>query len=300
LSESGNARAQRARELSEDGLVAFCGEIFPGESRYELFVNEARFGLSRLLPVLESLDAARLDILEVGAGSCLLAAYLASRGLRVTAVEPLGAEFGFFIDQQQRALEFCQRKEIPLTVLRQAGEELEILERFDIAYTINALEHMPDPLLTVDNMYRSLRPGGLLLAHCPNYTVPLEVHFNILLLTRSKRINEWLYRSRIARDSGVWRGLTFIRHIDVRRHLQSRCWRFLFDRSVMHDAFRRLVDDPIFARRMPPPLRALGAFLCHTNLVRVTRLLPARLQTPMEVLVMKPLAPTGSHARRPG
>ena len=43
---------------------------------------------------------------------------------------------------------------------------------------------MRDPLRTVDNMYRSLRPGGVLLAHCPNYTIPLEVHFNVVLVTR--------------------------------------------------------------------------------------------------------------------
>jgi hypothetical protein len=47
-------------------------------------------------------------------------------------------------------------------------------------------------------MYESLKPGGLVLVHCPNYTIPFEVHFNIFLVTRSKPINEWLYDRRLA------------------------------------------------------------------------------------------------------
>jgi hypothetical protein len=56
-----------------------------------------------------------------------------------------------------------------------------------------------DPLLTIDNMYKSLKPGGVVLVHCPNYTIPFDSHFNIFLVIRSKRINGWLYRSKISR-----------------------------------------------------------------------------------------------------
>ena len=85
-----------AQGLSEADLVRFCSEIFPDEQTYQLLVNEARFGLSRVLPVFSSLDRDRPDVLEVGAGSCILSAYLASKNVRVTALEPLGPEFGFF------------------------------------------------------------------------------------------------------------------------------------------------------------------------------------------------------------
>jgi len=291
LNKSGSLLGQKVgsavQELSEADLVRFCSEIFPDQPMYQRMVNEARFGLSRVLPVLASLGRDHPEVLEVGAGSCILSAYLASRNVRITALEPLGPEFDFFTGLQSRVVDFCRRKGIPFDVVRATGEQIDILERFDLAFTINALEHMRDPLLTLDNMLRSLKPGGALLAHCPNYTVPLEVHFNILLVTRSKPINEWLYRSKIARYPAVWKELNFIRYIDVRRHLRRRGSSFTFNTSVLRDAVRRLLDDPIFAQRMPMPVRVIGSILRYTGLVQALGLLPARLQTPMEVLIRK-------------
>ena len=291
LNKSGSLLGQKVgsavQELSEADLVRFCSEIFPDQPMYQRMVNEARFGLSRVLPVLDTLGRDHPEVLEVGAGSCILSAYLASRNVRITALEPLGPEFDFFTDLQSRVVDFCRRNGIPFDVVRATGEQIDILERFDLAFTINALEHMCDPLLTLDNMLRSLKPGGALLAHCPNYTVPLEVHFNILLVTRSKPINEWLYRSKIARYPAVWKELNFIRYIDVRRHLRRRGSSFTFNTSVLRDAVRRLLDDPIFAQRMPMPVRVIGSILRYTGLVQALGLLPARLQTPMEVLIRK-------------
>src|SRR6476660_2720276 len=250
LNKSGSLLGQKVgsavQELSEADLVRFCSEIFPDQPMYQRMVNEARFCLSRVLPFLDTLGRDHPEVLEVGAGSCILSAYLASRNVRITALEPLGPEFDFFTDLQSRVVDFCRRKGMPFDVVRATGEQIDILERFDLAFTINALEHMRDPLLTLDNMLRSLKPGGALLAHCPNYTVPLEVHFNILLVTRSKPINEWLYRSKIARYPAVWKELNFIRYIDVRRHLRRRGSSFTFNTSVLRDAVRRLLDDPIF------------------------------------------------------
>src|SRR6516225_1213832 len=273
--------------LSEVDLVGFCSEFLPKERMYDRFVNEARFGLSRVLPILPSFAAASIEVLEIGAGSCMLSAYLASKGLRVTAVEPLGPEFDFFSDLQRRVLEFCRRKRIELKLVRATGEQLHLPGRFDVAFTINALEHMRDPLRTIDNMYDSLKPGGIALVHCPNYTIPFEVHFNLLLVTRSKPINEWLYRSRISRYPKVWDELNFVRYVDLRRHLVQRRANFSFDCSVMRDLALRLMEDPIFAERMPAVVRTIGATLQHTGLLHALSYVPPRFQTPMEVHIRK-------------
>jgi len=273
--------------LSEVDLVRFCSEFLPKEPMCELYANEARFGLSRVLPTLSSFDPGTVEILEVGAGSCILSAYLASKGLHVTAVEPLGPEFDFLTDLQNRVLEFCRRKAIELNLVRTAGEQLDLPGQFDVAFTINALEHMRDPLLTIDNMYDSLKPGGIAVVHCPNYTIPFEVHFNVFLITRSKPINEWLYRSRISRYPKVWDELNFVRYIDMHRHLVKRRANFSFDHSVMRDLAVRLMDDPIFAERMPAVVRALGAMLRHTGLLHALSYVPPRFQTPMEVHIRK-------------
>src|SRR5215467_10398933 len=152
---------QERRSLSESDLVRFCSEIFPKEPIYERFVNEARFGLSRVLRTVSLFDPETVEVLEVGAGSCMLSAYLASKRLHVTAVEPLGPEFDFFLELQRRVLEFCQGEGIELKLVSATGEELNLPGEFDVAFTINALEHMRDPLRTIDNMYDSLKPGGI-------------------------------------------------------------------------------------------------------------------------------------------
>jgi SAM-dependent methyltransferase len=273
--------------LSEVDLVRFCSEFLPNEPMYERFVNEARFGLSRVLPTLSSFNSRTVEVQEVGAGSCILSAYLAGKGLHVTAVEPLGPEFDFFSVLQNRVLEFCRRKEIELRVVRATGEQFNLPGRFDVAFTINALEHMRDPLLTIDNMYNSLRPGGVALIHCPNYTIPFEVHFNVFLVTRSKLINEWLYRSRISQYPKVWDELNFVRYVDVLRHLEKCQTNFSFDHSVMRDLVVRLIDDPIFAERMPSVVRAIGAMLRYTGLLGALTYVPPRFQTPMEVRIRK-------------
>jgi 2-polyprenyl-3-methyl-5-hydroxy-6-metoxy-1,4-benzoquinol methylase len=278
---------QERQSLSESDLVRFCSEIFSKEPMHQRFVNEARFGLSRVLRTLSSFDPETVEVLEVGAGSCILSSYLASKRLHVTAVEPLGPEFDFFTDLQNRVLEFCRRNSIELKLVRSTAEQLNLPGRFDVAFTINALEHMRDPLLTIDNMYKSLKPGGVVLVHCPNYTIPFEVHFNIFLVTRSKPINEWLYRSKISRYPKVWDELNFVRYVDVRRHLVDRGANFTFEGSVMHDLMARLLNDPIFAERMPAIVRAVGAMLRYTGLLHALTCVPTRFQTPMEVHIKK-------------
>jgi SAM-dependent methyltransferase len=205
----------------------------------------------------------------------------------VTAVEPLGPEFDFFSEMQRRMVEFCRREGIELKLVRTTGEQLDLPGQFDVAFTINALEHMRDPLRAIDNMYNSLKPRGVALVHCPNYTIPLEVHFNVFLVTRSKPINEWLYRSRISRYPKVWDELNFVRYVDVHRHLVKRRANFSFDHSVMRDLVVRLMNDPIFAERMSAVVRAIGAMLQHTGLLHALSYVPPRFQTPMEVHIRK-------------
>jgi SAM-dependent methyltransferase len=205
----------------------------------------------------------------------------------MSALEPLGPEFDFFTDLQRRVLEHCRRNNIALQLLRMKGEELETRGCFDIAFTINALEHMREPLRTMDKMYDSLKPGGTLLAHCPNYSVPFDSHFNILLLTRLKSVNEWIYPKRIGQDLPLWNELNFVRYSDLRRHLLEQGRSFTFSRSVMHDLVRRLFNDPIFAERMPGAIRVAGAGLRYSGLLGALNWIPPHFQTPMEVAVRK-------------
>src|SRR5438445_614845 len=149
-------------DWSGNDLTRFCSEVFAHDHAPDLFVSEARFGLFRLLPILSSFAGNYPKIVEIGAGSCILSAYLASKGLSVTAVEPLQSEFDYFSDMQATILEFSRQRGFDLRLIRATGENFHAPGQFDIAFTINALEYMPDPLATLDNMYDSLRPGHVL------------------------------------------------------------------------------------------------------------------------------------------
>jgi SAM-dependent methyltransferase len=274
--------------LSERELLEFCSQISPEYPYYDRFINEARFGLSRILPHLARLKTAHPTVLDVGAGSCILPAYLASRGITVAAVEPLGPGFGFYTDLQNHVLELCRKAGSNLHVIRVMAEKINLQESYDFSYTINALEHMPDPCLALDSMYHALRPGGILLAHCPNYNVPFDSHFGIFLLTRSKGLNRWLYRSTIGKDPVLWDELNLIGYTDLRRHFAMRGYDFVFNRSILREMFERVIDDRLFAERMPALFGTVGRLLKRFHLFETLQHYPLLLQSPMEVVIEKP------------
>ncbi len=92
-------------------------------------------------------------VLDLGAGDGRLAKALADAGHHVTAVEP-----------------FRGVRESPrLTVLREDVDDLDLPEHsFDAAVLWHVLEHLPEPLATLEHARRWLVPGGRLLVGVPN------------------------------------------------------------------------------------------------------------------------------------
>jgi SAM-dependent methyltransferase len=269
--------------------LGFCREIFATPSPMAaILINDAAYGLRRVAPLLAPLDRGGARVLEVGAGCLILSAYLAARGFRVTSLEPLPEEFGgVFFELQQQVLAHCAARKISLELVTQAAEIYVALDRFDVVFTIQALEHMPNPYRALDNMYASLAPGGVLLANCPNYDVPYENHIEIVLVTRSKRVNELVYPGRTAARREFWNGLTFIRYSQLRRYLVARGMAFVFDHTMLREAFTRLGEDSLFSARRGSAARRAYHILRSLGLIRLLNFVPLRFQTPMEVLIRK-------------
>jgi len=274
--------------LSEDDVERFGRAIWPDlTGRPATAVNQAKFGLSRLLPILDAQVRPGCRILEVGAGPLLLSAYLASKGFRVTALEPLTPDFSWFDALQKDVIAFCGREGIEFERVDTVAEEYVAPERYDVIFTVHVLEHMRDPLRALDNMYRSLAKPGFLLAVCPNYDVPFEPHLGVLLIGRSKAFNAWLYPQRIAAKPEVWHGLIFVRYSSLKRSLQDRGVRYSFSRGTVRDMFIRLGKDKFLYARMPALVRWGYVALRRTGLIGLLYWLPLRLQTPMELVVTK-------------
>jgi SAM-dependent methyltransferase len=276
------------RELSSDDLRWFCASIIPAPSALQVrMINEAAFGLSRVRPMLDAFPPAAPRLLEVGAGSLILSTYLACRGFDVTALEPMSEEFEFFEDLARPMRDAAARAGASLRLVQQSVDQFDAVDMFDVVFSINALEHMANPLGAMDIMYRAVRPGGRLLVHCPNYDVPFDSHFGIVLMTLNKRVNERVYGRRFDTMRGVWNGLTFIRQSVVTRYCAAQGYRVSFNGGMLRDAVLRLRDDDVFSARMPRLLRAAGRFFTHPRIVAALGRVPLRFQTPMEFVLSK-------------
>jgi SAM-dependent methyltransferase len=277
-----------AMGLSEDDVERFGRAIWPGLSgRPATAVNQAKFGLSRILPLLDRQVQPGCRILEVGAGSMLLSAYLASKGFRVTALEPLKSGFGWFDALQADVVAYCAQEGIGVERVEMIAEDYVAPAQFDLIFTVHTLEHMHDPMRALENMYRSLAEPGFLLAVCPNYDVPFEPHFGVLLFGRSKRLNSRLYARRIGAKQEVWDDLFFIRYSRLKRHLRDSDIKFAFSHGILRDMFLRLGQDRFLYARMPTVVRWTYEAMRRVGLIGAMSWVPLRLQTPMELIVMK-------------
>jgi SAM-dependent methyltransferase len=274
--------------LSEDDLSRFGRAVWPTASaRTATAVNQAKFGLSRVLPILQKLQGKDVRLLEVGAGCMLLSAYLTSKGFEVTALEPLTPDFSSFGSLQAEVLSYCARHHIAFERANAMAEDHLAPGHYDFIFMIHVLEHTHEPLRVLENLYSDLKAPGYLLVVCPNYDVLFEPHLGILLAGRQKALNECLYSRRIAAKQDIWEGLTFVRYSQLRRFLSAHQMCHCFNRQILRDMFLRLGEDKLLYGRMPGPVRWTYHGLRRLGLLRLLPLIPVRLQTPMELLVSK-------------
>src|SRR6185369_16311116 len=86
---------------------------------------------------------------------------------------------------------------------------------FDVIFSINVLEHCQPLPETVLALSKVLAPGGMMIHTCPNYRVPYEPHFRLLLVPFAPRLTARLI-PRLASDP-LWQSLNFVTAGDLRR-----------------------------------------------------------------------------------
>jgi 2-polyprenyl-3-methyl-5-hydroxy-6-metoxy-1,4-benzoquinol methylase len=194
------------------------------QNYFDIYANEARFGLSVIKDDLSNL-AHGAEIMEIGAGILLLSGYLAQKGFRVHALEPIGEGFSLLRTLQSAVLRHYENNGVQLKLIESAIENISDKERFDYVFSINVFEHIGNIERGLVNSYLSLRVGGVLRVYCPNYLFPYEPHFNIPTLV-SKRLTEFVFKGWIVDSSCMGRV-----ELDQRRKSQAILQKPLYQRT---------------------------------------------------------------------
>ena len=133
------------------------GGKFAGEFAYR-FDPEAEV-VDRALREVLAFTTDHVTILDVGAGpASMVGCRFQGRSLDVVAVDPLADKYNLLLEDAGLAP--------PIRTEPVEGEKLVEhfgRDRFDVAYSRNALDHTVDPVIVVEQMLAVTRPGGYLV-----------------------------------------------------------------------------------------------------------------------------------------
>lgn len=177
------------------------------------------------------------DILDLGASVGGLSLGLCAHypDATVYALEPEDEAFQTLAAMQQSA-EMQQLK-----IFHGAGEALPLPDNsIDLIVCHTVLEHVRDPEKVLQEMYRVLRPGGMVHLELPNYIWPVEPHLHTVFIPfAGKGVMKFLGRLQGLKDSEV----KFMDHLQLvtKPQLEAMLRRTGF-------RFHNLVADKIFAQ----------------------------------------------------
>ena len=263
-------------------LFRETGKFSEAEINEEIhnFCEQSVYGFQVVSPYLPSEPSKEFRILEVGAGSMVLSAYLGLMGFDVVPLEPVGVGFDFLLYFKAEV----NRRYPFLKPLDKGAELLEAQDgQFDLIASVNVVEHLDDPLLALDQMVKRLKPGGKMMHSCPNYLIPYDPHFGIPLWPQGPERSGALFAKQIARNPGLWESVNFITSKTIAKHFGAQVQ---FKKGLLASAFNRLKTDPAYGSRHKTLLK-LRLILAASGVLWLLGKLPGEYATPMEFVVQK-------------
>lgn len=231
-------------------------------------------------------------IMEGGAGLLLLSGYLASRGEKIHALEPIASGFSHFRDMQDAVRVHYEKIGLKLNLSDSPIVNYSNTESFDYVYSINVFEHIADVEQGLSNAYLSLKHGGSLRVYCPNYHFPYEPHFHIPTLF-DKSFTGFVFKSAIASArmhsaQETWEALNWINVSQVRRLFHQRFGSEPhFNRLATYLIVSRVLCDPQFTARRSKWMATMLQMLNRFGLLRLFKYLPAMFSPVMDFNVIR-------------
>jgi 2-polyprenyl-3-methyl-5-hydroxy-6-metoxy-1,4-benzoquinol methylase len=243
--------------------------------RLSTYVNESWVALELVEPLLQ--PGAR--ILEIGSGIGFFAGFLSGQGFDVVELEPVGAGFEF-IGAARAALALALDDGPDHLDVGVEALDAELHGRFDLIYSLNVLEHVPDWQIALDSAGAVLAPGGTMCQSCPNYSFPYEPHFGIPLLPVRPSETARLLPERIT-DTDLWRSLNWVTLKGVRQWADGHDYSIEFEAGRLADALERLSTDEQFANRHSRLLGVVARTARRLGVFSVLRKMPPSWTSPM-------------------
>lgn len=222
-------------------------------------------------------------ILEVGSGIGLVSRFLAELGHEVVATEPAPAGFDLMRDIAAAIDEICGPVPGPgsLHRLDLGVDDLDpaVLGRFDLVFSANVIEHVPDPERALLHLQRFVTEDGVQTHVCPNYAFPYDPHIGRPLLPLIPAATRPLL-PRHLRDDAAFRTVNFVTAHRVRRTARSAGLDVAFTEGLLGAALDRFASDTTFSDRHAGIGPAVG-LVRLLGLARLVAKVPPLLASPM-------------------
>jgi 2-polyprenyl-3-methyl-5-hydroxy-6-metoxy-1,4-benzoquinol methylase len=225
----------------------------------------------------EYLDTCKPDvsILEIGTGMGIAAACLKKAGFDVHAIEPHTAGFENCSLLYQRVYSILDIGDIVLPV---TIEQMPLNKQYDFIFSFNVLEHVNNIEAAFRVLSNILKPAGVMVHSCPNYSIPYEPHCNVLLLPFVPQYTHYVCR-RLRNAVGL--SLTFTTVGLIKKLAEGNNLAVPFKNDVLYNTFRRFEYDAAFAQRQKGLPLLLYTVLKRCGLLWLTKHVPVAMQTPM-------------------
>jgi len=222
--------------------------------------------------------------------------FLKQRGYDITAEEPVQGGFDLF--EISRDAITSRHQAIGLEVIPLPSAELDPEQhgRFDLIYSYNVVEHIDRLEASLAAMVNLLTDDGVMVHNCPNYFFPYEPHLALPVVKPIKELSERLFKAKIDQKRALWDSLNFVTYGEIRRFARRGQLDVRFAPGLLHAAFARLEDDPLFRQRHGQSVVGrVFRLLSKTRTLSLLKHLPAAVVSPMQFEISR--APSRSPGR---
>ena len=250
----------------------------------DTYLNEARLGIRVVEPYLHNTSR----ILEVGGGIGAVSTAIHRSGLEIYDLEPIGPAFDFIRHARRAVRKSNAASELPMTV-----SDLNSADHgtFDLIYSINVLEHVPDPMTALDRMLDVCAPGGTIVIMCPNYAFPFEPHVSRPLIPRRPDLTRHVFRKAAKRE--VWDTLNWVTASQISHWATANKCDLRFKTDMVSSMIQRMSTDSTFRNRHKF-LARIADTLTRLKVASVMDKIPATWLSPMQFEIRKQLEPSRS------